>query len=399
MTTASTLHRLPAEMDPFLPENLADPYPYYARLRALGPATYLPDRNAWFVSTYSSVSQVLRNYREFVSGLGSSYHRVAESGFRFPFIDNDPPEHTRIRRSVQGHFGKRPIEDLRPVVRADIERICAPAFAEGTVDVVEAFAKTIPDRTIQHVTGIPSPGAQTMAAWADSAFHVVGPEPDPAYVQLIMESLGWLEEKGLAGMPAHCLGRLMMEHGGDDGLLAADGPERLFALASIWVAGVDTTNSLISNMIHAFTRFPQQWDILRADRALIPAAVEEALRWDSPVRVFVRRTVADVELQGVTIPADADVCALFPAANRDPEAFERADDFDITLRRPKPHVAFGASIHLCLGAPVARLEAAELLAHLADHVVRFEAAGEPMRGISRTVRNFSSLPTRLVTSA
>ncbi|GAA4878779.1 cytochrome P450 [Pseudonocardia benzenivorans] len=200
-------------------------------------------------------------------------------------------------------------------------------------------------------------------------------------------------------MPAHCLGRLMMEQGGDDGLLAAEGSERLFALASIWVAGVDTTNSLISNMIRAFTLFPEQWQLLREDRSLIPAAVEEALRWDSPVRVFMRRTVDEVEFQGVTIPADADVCALLPSANRDPEVFERADEFDITLRRPTAHVAFGASIHLCLGAPVARLEAAELLAHLADNVERFEQAGEPVRGVSRVVRNFSSLPTRLVPAA
>jgi cytochrome P450 len=399
MTTTTTApHRLPAEMDPFRSENLADPYPYYERLRALGPAAYLPERNAWFVSTYASVSQVLRSYREFVSGLGSSYHRVAESGFRFPFIDNDPPEHTRIRRSVQGHFGKGPMEELRRVVRADIERISAPALETGTVDVVEAFSKPIPDLTIERLTGIPSPGTQRMAAWADSAFHVVGPEPDPAYVQLIMESLGWLQEAGLAGMPAHCLGAAMMERGGDNGLLAAEGTERLFALASIWVAGVDTTNSLISNMIHAFALFPEQWEILRADRSLIPAAVEEALRWDSPVRVFVRRTVDPVDLQGVTIPADANVCALFPAANRDPEAFERPDAFDITAPRPRMHLAFGASIHLCLGAPVARIEAAELLEHLVDRVLRFEPAGEARRGVSRTVRNFASLPMRLVTA-
>jgi cytochrome P450 len=398
MTTASALE-LPAAMDPFRPENLADPYPFYERLRACGPVAHLPGRDTWFVSTYASVSQVLRNYREFVSGLGSSYHRVSESGFRFPFIDNDPPEHTRIRRSVQRHFGKGPMAELRPMVRADIERLAAPALAAGTVDVVEAFSRTIPNLTIRHVTGIPAPDARTMAGWADAAFHVVGPEPDPEYVALIMESLEWLSTEGLPAMPAHCLGRLMMEQGGDDGLLAAEGSERLFALASIWVAGVDTTNSLISNMIRAFTLFPEQWQLLREDRSLIPAAVEEALRWDSPVRVFMRRTVDEVEFQGVTIPADADICALFPSANRDPEVFERADEFDITLRRPTAHVAFGASIHLCLGAPVARLEAAELLAHLADNVERFEQAGEPVRGVSRVVRNFSSLPTRLVPAA
>jgi cytochrome P450 len=399
MTIASAVGRIPADMDPFLPGNLDDPYPLYGRLRALGPAAYLAERNCWFVSTYSSATQVLRDYRNFVSGLGSSYQRVAESGFRFPFIDNDPPEHSRIRRSVQGHFGKRPIDELRPVIRDQIEQVCAAALALGTVDVVPALAETIPDLTIRQLTGIQPPDAAAMAAWADSAFHVVGPEPDPLYQQLIMEGLTWLRDQGIAGMPPHCLGRLIMEQGGDNRLLAAEGTERLFALASIWVAGIDTTNGLIANMINAFALHPGQWDCLRADRSLIPAAVEEALRWDSPVRSFLRRTQRAVDLQGVTIPADANVCVLFSSANRDPGAFERADDFDITVQRENQHLAFGTSIHLCLGAPVARLEAAELLDHLADRVVRFEPAGTPQRAVSRTVRKFAALPIRLVLNA
>jgi len=396
-TPTDVAHRLPASMDPFRPENLDDPYPFYARLRSLGGCTYLPDRNVWFVSTYASVSEVLRNYRQFVSGLGSSYHRVETSGFRFPFIDNDPPEHTRIRREVQRHFNKSSMGQLRPIVATNVRDLAVRALEDDTVDVVQAFSKPLPDRTIAAVTGIQAPDSDTMARWADAVFHVVGPEPTAEQLASCLDSLQWLADTGLDAMPAHCLGRTMMDHGGDTGQLAKEGTERLYALASIWLAGVDTTNSLISNLINAFALHPTQWDAVRADRSLIPSAVEEGLRWDSPVRVFMRRTTEEVELQGVTVPANADICAIFPSANRDPGAFERPDEFDVTIRRGKQHLAFGASIHLCLGAPVARLEAVELLEYLADHVVRFEHVGEPVRGVSRVVRNFSSLPMRFVT--
>ncbi len=190
-------------------------------------------------------------------------------------------------------------------------------------------------------------------------------------------------------------GREILENGGSTGGLH-EGQERLFALASIWVAGVDTTNALINILFNAFAEHPEQWDALRADRSLIPAAVEEALRWDAPIRMFLRRTATDVDLQGVTIPADANVVALFPAANRDPQAFTAPDAFDITAERRNKHLAFGASVHLCLGAPVARLEAVELLSHLAEHVARFEPASTPVRAKSRVIRNFASLPIRFI---
>lgn len=388
---------LPTELDPFRVEHLDDPYPLYAQLRRRGPAVYLPERDVWFVSRYDAVDEVLRRYKDFRSGLGTSYIRVADSGFRFPFIDNDPPEHSRVRRSVQRHFGRGPTEQLRPRVRELVDGLVEPALAAGEADIVTAFSRPLPDLTMREVTGIEPTDPDKVAAWADAVFHVLGPEPDPRYLELTMEGLGWLGEQGVPALPEHCLGALIMHAGGDTGGLA-DAQERLLALASIWMAGIDTTNGLISNAFNAFADHPAQWDAVRDDPDLVPAAVEEVLRWDSPIRMFLRRTVDDVELQGVTIPADANVCALFPAANRDPDAFVAADDFDVTARREPTHLAFGASVHLCLGAPIARLELAELLDALRPRVARFEHAGPAVRATSRVIRNFSSLPIRFVSA-
>ena len=384
-------------LDPFLLEHLDDPYPVYERLRDAGPVVHLPDRDLWVAARYDSVSAVLRNYRQFVSGLGSSYVRVADSGFRAPFIDNDPPAHTRIRRAVQQRFQRSAIEEMRPEIGATTARFVEAATAAGEVDVVTALTQPLPDLAIRQLTGITPPDTETITSWADSVMHMVGPDADPVHMQRVLEAVGWLSQTGLAEMPAHCLGRLIMDQGGDTGLLEM-GEERLMTLASIWLAGIDSTNSLLANAVNAFALFPAAWDAVRADPSLIPNAVEEVLRWDSPFRQFFRRTAEEVEIGGVTIPADADVCAILPAANRDPARFADPDAFDVTRPDARQHVAFGASIHLCIGAPVARLEAAEFLTSLASRVRAFELVGTPVRNPNREIRNFTSLPVRLVTA-
>ncbi len=386
---------LSPDLDPFRAEHLDDPYPLYSRLREHGPAVYLPERDLWLVSTYAAVSEVLRDHRVFLSGLGTSYTRVADSGLRFPFIDNDPPEHTRIRRSVQGRFHRAEIEGLAGEVRGFVEEVTAGPLAHGSADVVTAIAQRLPDRTIRRLTGLTPPDTATAAGWADAMFHMIGPDPEQRYVDLAMESIDRLGTTGVLDLPPASLAREIMDGGGVTGGLR-EGRERLFALGSIWMAGIDTTTALISNMINAFAEHPEQWDALRADPSLAPAAVEETLRWDAPIRMFLRRTATAVDLQGVTIPADADVVALFPAANRDPAAFTDPGTFDITCERPTRHLAFGASVHLCIGAPVARLEAVELLRHLAQHVARFEPAAPPVRATSRVMRTFAQLPIRFV---
>ncbi len=393
--TASPPVNLP--LDPFLLEHLDDPYPVYERLRDQGPVVHLPDRDLWVAARYDSVSAVLRNYRQFVSGLGSSYVRVADSGFRAPFIDNDPPAHTRIRRSVQQHFQRSAIEEMRADVREPTERLVEAAVAAGEVDVVTALTQPLPDLAIRRLTGITPPDTETITSWADSVMHMVGPDADPVHMQRVLEAVGWLSQTGLAGMPAHCLGRLIMEQGGDTGLLEM-GEERLMTLASIWLAGIDSTNSLLANAVNAFALFPAAWDAVRADPSLIPNAVEEVLRWDSPFRQFFRRTTEEVEIGGVTVPADADVCAILPAANRDPARFADPDDFDVT--RPDA-ASTSPSVRPSTSASAPRSPGwrpPSSSTSLASRVRAFELVGTPVRNPNREIRNFTSLPVRLVTA-
>jgi cytochrome P450 len=235
-----------------------------------------------------------------------------------------------------------------------------------------------------------------MAAWGDAVGQLASADLDPLHAKLATDSLEWLTAEGVPALPEHCMGRVIMDSGGDNGGLAADGLDRLMMLDSIWLAGIDSSGSLLANSINAFAEFPDQWDAVRARPELIPNAVEEVLRWDSPFRSFYRRTLAPASIGGVDVPADADVCVMLAAANRDPDRFTDPDRFDVTRPDAKAHLAFGASIHLCLGAPVARLETIEFLTALAGRVRRFERTGEAVRSPNQTVRKFSSLPIRLV---
>ena len=383
-------------LDLYREDALRDPYPLYAELRDQGPATFEPERGIWLVPGYAEAAAVLRDHRTFVSGDGATYESALDRTDRYPLIETDPPEHTRIRRAVQPPFARAEIEQLRPGVEAAAADIVGTAVALGEVDAVPTLAQPMPDRAMELLTGLTPPSCQALVDWSDAVVRAQEPAADPRHTQLLLEALTWLGTDGIPGLPAHCLGRLIMESGGTTGGLATEGPERLMTLASIWLAGVDSTGALLGNAIDAFVEQPDQWELLRERPDLIPNAVEELLRFEAPFRVFYRRTRAEAEIGGVAIPAGATVCAVLGSTGRDPRQFPDPDRLDVTRENARTHLALGTSIHLCLGAPLARMEATSMLTELTRRVRRFKRTGDPTRSASGTMRKFDALPVRLV---
>ena len=380
--------RSDSELDPFDPAHLAAPYELYQRLRPLGPAVWLESRHIWLVSGYDAVSQVLRQPDRFLSGKGTGFVRADVSGIRGPLIDNDPPVHTRVRRSLQKWFKPSVIEERRVAIRARVDRLVDDALHHQGIDAVTAFARPLPVGFMSDLLGLHHPDGAAVSAAMDSVFHLFGPAAAAEHTTRFEDLVGWLLTDGLPALDAGSLGYAIMA---DEAL---DFMDRVGLLGSIWVAGVDTTTNLISSMLLALAVNPDQWRLLVEHPGLAAAAVEEALRFESPVRMFMRRTAAPTDILGSELPGDADVCVLFASANRDDRHYPDPDRFDV-LRNPGDHLAFGSGIHLCLGASLLRVEATELLQGLAARVNGMALDGDPVRNLNPVIQGYLRVPLRL----
>jgi cytochrome P450 len=424
-------------LDPFHPDNLESPYPFYARLRELGPVLYLPSRKVYLATTHAAVDTALRDFRTFSSAAGAGYPVCSASrGSRrakalnamlvraprltgrltkfatnhfggamlkrdpdpveAPFIGTDPPQHTNNRRAVQPFFSRDAVELAAPMVRRHVADLVDRSLLDVTIDAVQVFSAELPNRVIGDFMGVRAPASQALD-WSAGIFDIMGPDPTTASCRHAAQSLGWLMSDGIDGLPHESIARQITEHGGapEAGGALAPGLDRTIGLYSIWLAALDTTASLVGNMLNAFADHPDQWQRLRDDHALAAIAVEEALRFESPLRAFFRTTTRDTVLCGAAIPAGSRIATIFASANRDPAVFDEPDTFDIG-RRTNPHLSFGASIHLCPGAPLARLEATTLLEELAARVQSIERPRAGVRTSNSTTRGFESLPLTLV---
>lgn len=368
------------ELDPFLPEHLADPYPLYARLRACPEELVeIPARGISVASRHHVVQRILREHHTYQSGEGVQWIPVADAGVRATFIENDPPAHTRVRRAVQRWCTPRAIAALSKTVDTIVDELVDQLVAEGGGDVMAALARAVPTRVMSEWLGTDLPAAATR--WADASFRLGAPDPPAQASEQFAEFFTWAAGDGFANVRAGGFAQAILA-GGDRGGLHDDEP--FIALASIVIAGLDTTVQLIGNGIAALADNPIEFASLIEDPAGRAAAtVEEVLRYDAPVRFFLRRTD-----DGHTI------AVLYGAANRDEAVFENPDQFLIG-RDSSEHLAFGAGIHLCLGAPLARLEGAAVFRSLAERVANIEILPGATRTDSAATRGYETLPVRV----
>jgi cytochrome P450 len=350
--------------------NRDDPFPLFAEVQALGPVhhvTLADGHDAWLVVGYDEVRAALNDQRlskDMHAALARGGGVVAEGlpgpAFARHMLTVDPPDHTRLRRLVSSAFTPRRVEELRPRVQALVDTLLDDIEAAGpdaTVDLVTAFAFPLPFTVICELLGV---SEADRAPLGEGLGALLVPTSTPEEYAKAKEA-----SDRVVGMLTALVEQKQADRGDDlvSGLIGArDGDARLDTqelLSSIFqliVAGHDTTASLIGNSVVALCRNPEQLTRLRNDPALIPAAVEECMRFDAPVpHATFRYAVEPVEFGGVTIPTGAQVIISLAAANRDAARYTGADvlDFDRTEAR---HLAFGHGIHHCLGAPLARLE-------------------------------------------
>lgn len=397
------------------PSTIADPYPAYARLRDESPVHHLASPDLWILSRYDDVTAAMRDAERFSSDLASLAdglpvnpfnptmrvpRRLTAAAARIPWLrvllTSDPPEHTVLRRKVSRAFTPKTIAALEPRVREITARLVHDLRPDrsGRVDLVRDLASPLPTIVIAELMGIPAARRRDFKRWSDNLVDgLVSGGSIPRMLASAAEISAFFAR----------VVRKRRAHPGDDLIsrLIAGNDEDALNTAEIitfcvllLVAGNETTTSLISNAMLALFEHGDVRRAIAADPSKAAAVVEETLRYDNPGQGLIRFTTTDVAIGGGTIPARSTVLTMVGAANRDPRHFADPEEF-VLDRRPNDHLGFGTGIHLCIGAPLARLEGRVALESLFDQVDDVTPAGEPERIASPVLRGLKTLPVQI----
>ncbi len=372
-----------------------DPHPTYAALRAEAPVAWCEPGGFWALSTHETVLRASTDPDTFCSRRGILAMEIGVEYATPPtMMHTDPPEHTAYRALVAPGF--------RPsVMRATAERVqrrtteVLDRLPDGPFDAVEALAVPLPLLLIADVLGIPEVDLDRFFVWSEAAIPGAGDFSPEEQQRLIGECWAYLLDqcRRRRREPGDDLVSVLVHTELDGRMLTDD--ELVMFLNQLLIAGNETTRNAISGGLAEFCASPGEWDRLVANRSLVASAVEEILRWTTPVISFMRTTTCDVVLAGQPLAAGEHVLLLYQSANRDEAEFgPRAGQFDVG-RRPNHHLAFGFGAHFCIGAALARMEIAALLDALLDRGVRPVGRGEPVRTASPVIAGLRSLPLEL----
>ncbi|MCY4617477.1 MAG: cytochrome P450 [Chloroflexi bacterium] len=352
---------------PLDPNFIANPYPTYKELRERDPYHPSPLTKAMVLSRYEDVDAILRNYKAFSNErgpVGSRNRRgigeQIENELQPSMLSLDPPDHTRLRSLVSRAFTPRQIAKMEDHIRETAHSLLDEVDGQNEFDLMSNLASLLPTVVIAEMIGVPTDDRQQFKAWSDQIIRGLEPNLSEAELSELLDNAEALAgyfapiiEDRRRGPRDDLVSRLVIaEEAGQT--LSHD--ETQITLRLLLVAGNETTTNLIGNGLKALLEHPEQLELLRQQSELIPTAIEELLRYDSPVQVDVRRLVEDTEIGDKQGKKDSLVTPLIGAANRDPQVFRDPDQLDIT-REDTGNIAFGRGIHHCLGAPLARLEA------------------------------------------
>jgi cytochrome P450 len=381
-----------AQDDLLAPAVLRDPYAYFAHLRDTAPVYWNERWGGWLVLRYDDVVRVLRDHDTFSSDRMASLMKELNAAEQERFavliryfskwlVFADPPYHTRVRLLINKAFTPTSVEKLRPRARQIVDDLLRQMPPSGAMEFIRDFAFHLPVIVISEYLGVPVEDREQVKEWSDETsriFFIRADDPDRRErSQRGLEQLLAYFEPLIAARRQHPRDDLISalvqaEERGD--LLSQE--ELLATCTVLLFAGHETTTNLLANGLLALLQHDDQWHRLAQDPALGRTAVEELLRYDGPVKATFRWARKETELGGQTIRVGDRMLLVLAAANRDPARFLDPDRLDIG-RHPNPHVAFGQGIHVCLGAPLARLEAQEAFAALPSRFADLHLAAAP----------------------
>lgn len=388
--------------DPHDPEFLADPYPVFDALRAQGPVHWHDKMGMAVAVSHAACSEVLRN-----RSAGRVWRdREPASDFvafnllhQNSLLESEPPRHTRLRRLISTAFARGHTERLRPTVRtlarSLVSSLASAIAANGSADLLEHVAGPLPVEVIAELFAVPVADRHRLRPWSNAIVKMYEyglPAPAAAAAeaaaQEFVDYLRWLAAERATAPGDDLVSDLVAVRDGTDRLTD---DELVGTAVLLLMAGHEATVNVIGNGVLALLTHRSEWTRLVAAPELLPTAVEELIRFDAPLQLFERTATAPTTVAGHDLRPGDKIAALLGAAARDPLVFDEPDRFDVG-RTPNAHLGFGAGIHYCVGAPLARVEIDAALRALTDRLPRLRLAGEPDRRPEFVIRGLRTLP-------
>jgi cytochrome P450/uncharacterized membrane protein YdbT with pleckstrin-like domain len=379
---------------------LDDPYPVLGDLRERSPVVWHEATGQWLALSFELCNQVLRDRR-----FGRLWSDKQPADRFEPFnalhrnqmMENEPPAHTRLRSLVAKAFARGHVERLRPRVQEMTDALLRDVDVSAGFDLIADYAEPLPVAVIAELLGVPPEDRHLLRPWSAAivAMYEYGrtPAAEDAAIAASAEFAAYMralaDERRAAPRDDLVSHLVAVEEQGE----RLTGDELVASAILLLNAGHEASVNAFGNGVVALLHRPDQLDRVRSDPALVGPAIEEMLRFDSPLQLFERTAREDVTVGDVTVPAGGRIAALLGSANRDSTAFPDADSFDAG-RSPNNHIAFGAGLHHCLGAPLARMELQISLPTLLDRCPGLELAGDPVRAQTFVLRGYRSVPAR-----
>jgi len=371
-TSALTPDKAAQAFNPFEGPHFEDPYPLFTTLRAQVPVFYAQQIDHWVVSRHDDIKRVFLDPKTFscknaltpIHPLNAkAQHILEQGGFRMTpaFGNNDRPEHTRFRKHVQSVFTPQYLKDHEPRIAQIIGQFIDQIEPEGEADFAQQFLPDLSATVMLDMLGFAPDEMDLLLKGGKERVLYIWGKPSVERQNQVAQGLATLfrycrrlvEDRQLS--PKDDLASRIV-HGDKNSKVTFTPDELASILFAFFTAGHDTTSSTMANALHQLLSNRSQWEIICKDPSLIPGAVEEVLRFDSPVVGWRRKATQEVDINGTTIPAGGQILLLLGSGNRDETIFENADHFNITRPNAHQHLSFGKGIHTCLGNTLSRME-------------------------------------------
>lgn len=377
-----------SDIDLFDDDILIDPYPTYTALRAQATVVHLPVNDVYVLTRYDAIRDALGDPETFSSVRAIGFNDGVNDALQGTSLASDPPAHTQLRATLSANLTPRALRGLEGQITEKADALVGTLAAGGGFEAIDDLARAFPLEIVADLIGFTGAVKDNMLRWGQAAMQVIGPmnQRTMESFPIAGELYGWCSSVTADDLAEGSIGRGIF-----DAQTRGEIPEGSAShiIHQYLGAGVDTTIASIGNIIALFGRHPEQFELVRRDPSLVPAAFAEVLRFWAPVHAWGRRATRDVEIDGALVPAGSHVAVLFGAGNHDERHYEDADSFTIE-RNPVDHLSFGYGPHGCAGQGLARMEGHAIISALAKHVASFRI-GDEVREPSNVTRSIEEL--------